>query len=86
MAVEIGHDHVHVGVLWLIFIVRMIQCGFNRNYCVSTVEGQRDCITEIERSERDDNRSHPSSADVKNEWSCTSTSPIFIHGVDADNY
>ena len=28
----------------------------------------------------------PSNAEVKNEWSCTSTPPIRLHGVDRDNF
>lgn len=30
--------------------------------------------------------SPPSSADIKNEWSFTSTSPIGLHGIDGDNF
>jgi hypothetical protein len=29
--------------------------------------------------------SAPSNAKVKNDWSYTSTPPIFLHGVDSDN-
>ena len=32
------------------------------------------------------NHSPPSSAKVKNEWSCTSTPPICLHGVDRANF
>jgi len=32
------------------------------------------------------NRSPLSSFEVKNEWSCTSTPPICLHGVDGDNF
>ena len=28
----------------------------------------------------------PAGAEVKNEWSYTSASPIFLHGVDRDNF
>jgi hypothetical protein len=31
---------------------------------------------------REGNRSTPSSAEVKNGWSCTSSSSIWLHGVD----
>jgi hypothetical protein len=32
------------------------------------------------------NHSFPSSAKVKNEWSCTSTPPISLHGMDRENF
>jgi hypothetical protein len=32
------------------------------------------------------NHSPPSSAEVKNEWSCTITSLIYLHGVDRDSF
>jgi hypothetical protein len=34
--------------------------------------------------ERDGRQSTPSSTEVKNGWSCTSVSPICLHGVDSD--
>ena len=34
----------------------------------------------------DVNQSPPSSAEFKNEWSCTSASPKCFHGVDKDNF
>jgi hypothetical protein len=30
--------------------------------------------------------SHPSSADVKNEWSCTSPDPVSLHGYHRENF
>jgi hypothetical protein len=36
--------------------------------------------------EREVNHSHPSSTDVKNEWSCTSTPTIHLYGFDRDNF
>jgi hypothetical protein len=35
----------------------------------------------VERPGREADHSPPSSADVKNSWSCTSTPPIRLHGV-----
>ena len=32
------------------------------------------------------NHSPPTSAKVKNEWSYTSTSPIWVHGMDKENF
>jgi hypothetical protein len=32
------------------------------------------------------NNSSPSSAKVKNEWSCTSAPPISLHGMDRENF
>jgi hypothetical protein len=28
----------------------------------------------------------PSSAEVRNEWNCTYTTPVWIHGIDTDNF
>jgi hypothetical protein len=39
----------------------------------------------LKRSGREVNHSHPSSAEVKNEWSYTYTPPICLHGVDRYN-
>jgi hypothetical protein len=36
----------------------------------------------VKRPGRDANQSSPSSAVVKNEWSCTSVPPVCLHGVD----
>jgi len=36
---------------------------------------------EVKRPGRETDHSRPSSIDVKNTWSCTSTSPIRLHGV-----
>ena len=39
----------------------------------------------VMRPEREVNRSHPSSTDVKNEWTYTSTPTIHLYGFDRDN-
>jgi len=35
----------------------------------------------VKRSKRKADYSYPSSAEVKNPWSCTSTPPVCLHGV-----
>ena len=40
----------------------------------------------VNRSGREFHHSLPSSADVKNEWSCTSASPVRLHRVDRDRF
>jgi hypothetical protein len=40
----------------------------------------------VKRPERKVNHSRLSSAEVKNDWSHTSSPPIRIHGVDRDNF
>ena len=40
---------------------------------------------EIKGPKRDVDHSPPFSAEVKNEWSCTSINPIRFRGVDRDN-
>jgi len=35
---------------------------------------------------REVNHTPPSTVEVKNEWSCTSTPPICLHGVDRENF
>ena len=38
------------------------------------------------RPGREIDHSHPSSAEVKNEWSCTSSPPVCLRGMDRDNF
>ena len=40
----------------------------------------------VKRMGRDVNPSPPSSAEVKNEWSYTSTAPTGLHGVERSNF
>jgi hypothetical protein len=40
----------------------------------------------VKRPEREADHSHPSSAEVKNEWSYTSTPPIRLHGENCKWY
>jgi hypothetical protein len=40
--------------------------------------------TAVKRKGRETDHSLPSSAEVKNEWSCTSILPIYLHGLDSD--
>jgi len=37
------------------------------------------------RPGREIDRSHPPSAEVKNEWSCTSSPPVCLRGMDREN-
>jgi len=41
---------------------------------------------ETRRLEREVDHSHPSSAEVKNEWSHNSSSPTCLRGLDRDNF
>ena len=41
---------------------------------------------EVKRSGREVNHSPPSSADVKNEWSCTSAPPVCLRGMDRSKF
>jgi hypothetical protein len=43
--------------------------------------GARDSFPGVKRPGREVDHSHPSSAEVKKAWSCTSTHPIRLHGV-----
>jgi hypothetical protein len=40
----------------------------------------------VQPPEREVNHTPPSTVEVKNEWSCTSTPPICLHGVDRENF
>ena len=44
------------------------------------------CRSSLPEGWSDADHSAPSSADVKNEWSYTSSPPICLHGVDRDNF
>jgi len=48
--------------------------------------GYRGSVPGVKRRARDVNNSHPSSTEVKNEWSYASTSVIRLHGVDRENF
>jgi hypothetical protein len=41
-------------------------------------------LSRVKRPGRDVDHSPPSNAEVKNEWSSTSTAPTCLHGVDRD--
>jgi hypothetical protein len=41
---------------------------------------------EVKRPGREANHSPPSSAEVKNEWSHTHNPPVYLNGVDRDNF
>jgi len=43
-------------------------------------------VSGVKRPARDVDNSHPSSTEIKNEWSYASTSPICLHGLDIDNF
>ena len=55
-------------------------------HSASCTTGTTFFVPEIKRSSRDAAHSSPSSIEVKNEWSCTSTAPIRFHGVDRDKF
>jgi hypothetical protein len=40
----------------------------------------------VKRPRRKVNHSPSSSAEARNEWSCTSAPPLYLHGVDEDNF
>jgi len=40
----------------------------------------------VKRSRHEVHQSPPLSAEVKNEWSCTSAPPIYLHGMDGDEF
>jgi hypothetical protein len=48
--------------------------------------GYHYCFPGVKRLEREVGHSHPSSAQVKNEWSYISASPLYLHSVDRDNF
>jgi hypothetical protein len=48
--------------------------------------GNRGAFLGIKRPGREVDHSSPSRAEVKNEWSYTSTFPIHFHGVDRKNF
>jgi hypothetical protein len=48
--------------------------------------GHRRSFQEVKRPGRKANDSPASSAEVKNEWSCISTSPLYLNGVGRDNF
>jgi hypothetical protein len=46
----------------------------------------RRSFQEVKRPGREANHSPPSSAEVKNEWSCVYTLPVYLNGVGRDNF
>jgi hypothetical protein len=44
--------------------------------------GYRDPSPGVNRQGREVHHSPPSTAEVKNEWSYTSTPPVYLHGLD----
>ena len=48
--------------------------------------GTLGCFPDVKRREREVNHSPPSIAEVKNEWGCTSASPVCLHDVDRENF
>jgi hypothetical protein len=48
--------------------------------------GYRRCFPGVKRQEHEINRSSPSSAEVKKEWSSTSAPRICLHGLDRKNF
>jgi hypothetical protein len=48
--------------------------------------GKRGCLQGVNRAEREVNHSPSSIAEIKNEWSYTSTAPICFHDVDRGNF
>jgi len=40
----------------------------------------------VKRSEREADYSLPCGDEIKNEWSCTTSSPLHLHGVKEDNF
>ena len=49
------------------------------------LNGSRGSFPGLKRTGRDVDNSSPSSAEVKNEWSYTSTPPLYLHGLDRFN-
>jgi hypothetical protein len=54
-------------------------------FCGFLFSGYRCSFLRFKRPGREVNYSPPSSAEVTNEWSCTSTPPICLHDVDWEN-
>jgi hypothetical protein len=48
--------------------------------------GYRGSLPGVKRPVRESDHSPPSSTDVKNECSCNSTLPVYIHVVDGKNF
>ena len=48
--------------------------------------GYRGSFPGLKRPKRQVYRSPPSIAEVKNEWSCTFTSPVSLHDMDVENF
>ena len=46
----------------------------------------RRSFQEVNRPGREANHSPPSNTEVKNEWSCISTPPVYLNGVGRDNF
>jgi hypothetical protein len=51
------------------------------SFPASYLMGTRDCFPGLKQPGSEADNSPPSSAKVKNAWSCTSTPPICLHGV-----
>jgi hypothetical protein len=50
------------------------------------LNGYRRSFPGVKRPRRNVHHSPPTSAEVKNAWSCTSTPPVYLHGVDRENF
>ena len=48
--------------------------------------GNQGSFPGVKQPRREDNHSPSSSAEVKNEGSCTSASPIYLHGMERENF
>jgi len=44
------------------------------------------CVPGVKWPGSEDRHSPPCSVEVKNEWICTSTSPVCLHGMQRDNF
>jgi len=60
------------------FIQNLLRGPPNPNFGLVTY---RSSFWGVKRLGREDDYSPPSSAEVRNEWSCTHTPPIRLHGV-----
>jgi hypothetical protein len=48
--------------------------------------GYRGSFLAVKRSRREFDHSSPSGTEVKNEWRCNCSLPIYFHGLDKDNF
>jgi hypothetical protein len=81
---ELSVVQIRTGAIDLSFLhnVHMVSGAHPPSYSIDTATISQG----VEGPERDGNHFSASSAEVKNQWRHTSTTSIFLYGVDKDNF